>query len=243
MIARTNAKGIAREKSDSWIVEFLQYLIRERILDLPESIASASAEELARLLSQGKAKLDIQTLKYFEYGWFSYLSKKQLELAEKEVEEDRITYLVPAILLQVTSLECFLNDVIIEFSRESFGKGNRELASSFLQGSIRSKIIRIVPLLSNSLKVLDLNSSCVQNLFEMITTRNKIAHTVEYYTDEFPDFEERSRSGPIAQILQIDHCQRYQQSINNFYSAVWNGPIESPKWQHEIIHNAEPDHD
>ncbi len=196
-------------------------------------------EEAIELVMQGKAKL--QVLKHFEFGRFSYLADRLLSRVTECNDDDAEGDLIAVILLQAAATECFLNDVLIHYTREAFGKGSKFIAEGMLGGSTRSKIYRVVPLLSRSTKVLDTESESVQNILNLIKTRNRIAHTTEYYCDDFEDFEKRSQEAPLTSTLSLEQCKKYQAALNTFISAIWNGPIEESPWQHALIKDAVPD--
>ena len=176
-----------------------------------QSEQDLTIEEAVELLKQGKAK--IQILKIFEFNRFIYLADCLLKRVTKSGDDDAKGDLIAVILLQATALECFLNDVLIHFSRKAFGKGNKQIAEGLLGGSIRSKIFRVVPVLSGSTKTLDAESESVKCLLNLVKTRNKIAHTTEFYRDEFEDFEKRLLEPSFSGTLSIEQCEKYQAAL------------------------------
>jgi hypothetical protein len=205
-----------------------------------QSEKDLTIEELMELLKQGKVK--IQILKNFEFNRFSYLAERLLKRVTQSSDNDAEGDLIAVVLLQATALECFLNDKLIQYSRETFGKGSKNIAEGMLSGSTRSKIFRIVPIMSGSTKILDVESDTVKILLNLIKTRNKIAHTTEYYRDEFEDYGKRALEPSFTSTINLEQCEKYQKALQMFITAIWDGSIDK-KWQHELIINAIPDNE
>jgi hypothetical protein len=200
-----------------------------------------SLKKLIKKIEKGETKLKL--LKRFEFGYFEYLSDRILSQVKTANDEDNKGNLIAVILLQSAALECFLNDVLIHFARETFGKGSKAIAEAFIAGSGRSKIFRVVPILSKATKILDAESKQVKDLLTLIKIQNNISHTTEHYLDEFHNYDKRIDEPLLTDTLNIKQCQQYQKSLNEFICAVWNGPIENPPWQHKLIKDAESDKD
>lgn len=204
-------------------------------IDIDEDI---SFEELMGYIGQGR--INISVLKYFEFGSYSYFSKKLIEDYEKDMDKD-LHPPIHIILMQVATLECFLNDMFIHYARKAYGKEASRIAEGLLSGSLRSKIYRIVPILSRGEKTLDLDSKIINKLLNLIKTRNKLVHVAEFYQDDKPTYSKKKGERPFSHTITPKHCHEYQEALDEFIFAVWNGPITDPPWQHVIIKDAKPE--
>ena len=214
--------------------------ISDADLDLyEEGSTEISWEKLFALLEAGKARL--VPVKYFGHNRLKYLADRLLKGVADSCDEDAEGDLIAVVLLQAASLECFLNDVLIDHAREAFGKPSRKIAEGFISGSVKAKLYRVVPIVSNGRKTLDLEAREIQIIHSLIAARNRLAHTTEHYLDESENCLERPQKSQFARTLTIKQCQDFSSALDELFYAVWNGPIEIPPWQHGLIRDAAPE--
>lgn len=162
--------------------------------------------------------------------------------ADKQKDEDEYSDLVAVVLLLTASLECFLNDMLIAHSHNAYGEDYKQVAEGFLGGSLRSRLLRLIPIASKSQKRLDHGHHAVGFLLQLIKTRNRLSHTVEYYVDSPPweDVEDQ----PLGKSLSFEICSHYAESLDNYFAAVLSGMyvLKGRKpWGHEMVLDGKPD--
>lgn len=196
---------------------------------------------------QGKLRLLYQ--KNYE---FSYLRTLTHDLfarsrnADRDKEKDEYSYLVAVVLVLTASLECFVNDILIEHAHNAFGGDYRQIAEGFISGSLRSRILRIVPITSSCKKRLNVGHHLVGVLFELLKVRNAIAHSAEYYIDN-PKWDAAS-SATAARTLSRRKCALYARAVDAYFAAVLSkntvlieGERPKPPWKHPLISDAVPE--
>jgi len=144
------------------------------------------------------------------------LLERALE-ADKEKDDEEYSDLVAVLFVLAASLECFLNDMLIMHAYRYHGSEYKAVAEGLLGGSIRSRILRIIPLVTRDRCRLDQGNASVGTLFELIKARNRIAHTTDYYEETPRELDEGKPSGK-----SITHvaCVRYAEAVDAFFVAV-----------------------
>lgn len=153
---------------------------------------------------------------------------------------DDYSDLTAAVIVLVTSLDCFLNDMLIAHARTMYGDDCKAIAEGFLGGTVRSRILRVIPIASNNKKRLDQGRKEVGLLFELIKVRNDIVHAVDHYIADPPDNKEQQ---PAARSLTLKSCERYASALDSFFAAVLSGMhvrMGQTPWDHELVVDAVP---
>lgn len=207
-------------------------------VNLDVESGEVSLEDIARALVEEKA--DFEVLKHFEFASLEGLADDLLRSYSPGTCGGATHPPLHVVLIQAAALECFLNDVFIHYARTEYGEDSIHLGPYLISGSFRSKLHRVVPTLSKGTKILDKNSKVVKYLEELITTRNRISHTTEYYTD-LPKGQKRRRRSlkPFAQTVTTKRCEQFQKALREFTSAVWNGP----PWSGDFFKDPTPEED
>lgn len=93
-----------------------------------------------------------------------------------------------AIFLQTSALECLVNDVLIDFVLDRYGPDDsKHIAESMLSGSLRSKVLRVVPILTHGRRRLDIETPGVQAIFRLISQRNSLAHVTNHFRESLKE--------------------------------------------------------
>ncbi len=195
-----------------------------------------SPEEIARALTAEGAEVEV--LKHFEFASLGCLAEDLLDTYDEDSAEGASHPPTHVVMVQAASLECFLNDVLIHHARVEYGEDAQHLGPAFISGSFRSKLYRVVPTLSKGTKILDSVSEVARRLEDLISTRNRVTHTTEYYSSpaDSPK-KKRRRLKPVTQAVTKRRCQRFQLALRDFTSAVWN----APPWDAEFFKDPEPE--
>jgi hypothetical protein len=90
---------------------------------------------------------------------------------------------VPYIITCAAALESRLNDEIVQFSYNSFGKAGREMAESLLSMNFRGKLNAIVPLLTSNRFVFNTGHEVYKKLSSLIKVRNLLVHPRSFFED------------------------------------------------------------
>jgi hypothetical protein len=189
-------------------------------------ITEQNWKEVIELALEGKVQLNFKVLKSFRFGNLLYHADNMLKMPTDD-EDVHLGFLYAAILFQAAALECFLNDEFIEYAEQKYGAEGQAIAESLISGSMRSKINRIVPILTQGKKRLDLASKTVQSIFEMLKERNKIAHTVEHYRHhEAGEYQDDKPT--------LEQCQRFGAALNMFIAAIHNSRIRN-SWENPLF--------
>jgi hypothetical protein len=204
---------------------------------------------LAFPLDESKVAVDEDGKRFLEYHrtlhyfFLKELADALLEAAEEEDEakhEDEYSHTLAVILLLVASLECFVNDMLIQLARRKFGADYKPVADGFLGGSLRSRILRIVPIASSCTKRLDQGHHQMGCVFELIKVRNRIAHTVEYYCEDV-SFDEVIAEQDDYRAVTRETCSRYSEAVRAFLAAVLGGMMVlegNRPWDNDLIIDA-----
>jgi hypothetical protein len=89
---------------------------------------------------------------------------------------------------------------------------------------------------------LDTGHHAVGLLFGLIKSRNRLAHTVEYYVER-PSWD-RDSAAPLGQTLTHEECAAYAAAVDTYFGAVLSGPpvLKGRKpWNHQLVVDAEPE--
>ena len=184
--------------------------------------------------------------KRFAFGALRDLAHDLMERSEeadKEKNADDYSDLVAVVLLLAASLESFVNDMLIALAHRDYGKDYKQIAEGLLGGSIRSRILRIIPVASRGLKRLDTGHNTIGLVFKLIKTRNQLAHTNEYYIENTS--WDDATVPPLGKALRLDECTNYAAAVDTYISAVLSGMLVlqgNTPWEHELVVDAEPEH-
>ena len=89
--------------------------------------------------------------------------------------------LVPFVLTCAATLECLLNDRLIQHCLETYGSGDYRRYADRLTGlSIRAKLDFVIPLLSGDKYAIRSDSTTYANLIAMIALRNSLTHNKSF---------------------------------------------------------------
>jgi hypothetical protein len=148
---------------------------------------------------------------------------------------DEFSDLVAVVILLVTSLECFLNDELISHAHIHYGKEYRAIAESLLGGTLRSRVLRVVPVTSKSRKRLSQGHHEIALLFELISLRNSIVHAADYFVDG------DKTDPPLPKTITLERCTEYANALDEFFAAVLSGTHvvsgQTP-WDNKLIEDA-----
>ena len=90
----------------------------------------------------------------------------------------------PYILCSAVALECMLNLVIVEWCVQEYSESDyKKQADAFLSMNLRSKLNTIGMFSSKSKYIINNQSPHYQVLSKLISLRNEVAHTKEFYAD------------------------------------------------------------
>jgi hypothetical protein len=183
---------------------------------------------------------NIKVIKHFDFGSLEAFAEVLLKSYQPNSDFGAFHPPLHIVLIQAVALECFLNDMFIHHARVEYGEDSKYLGPAFISGSFRSKLYRLIPTISKGEKILDQRSTIVKNLEKLITIRNRIAHTAEYYTDYSEDKpSKRSSQKPFIQTINKKQCEVFQKTLQTFTCGVWN----APPWSGEFFKDPTPESD
>lgn len=209
-------------------------------------------KEQIELAKAGKVQLCMIPMKTFSSGNLLFHAQNVLKTPIED-EGVYLGYRYAAIFLQAATIECAVNDALILHAHEHFGNQAKQIAESLLSGSLPAKIRRVVPVLSHGKMYLDCSNETVRLLFQLLTVRNQLAHTVKHYRDPNAmrkaraDFQENGlipfadEDNKWTASVSLERCKQYEAAVVEFTCAIWNGPIETPPWRSTLVKEGTPE--
>lgn len=166
----------------------------------------------------------------------------RVEDGDKRKGFDEYSDLVAVIILLVASIEAFVNDMLIYMARRDYGKKYKQISEGLLGGSLRSRLLRIIPIASKGRKRLNTEHNIVGVIFNLVKTRNKLVHSTEYYVENIS--WEEAYDVPLGKALTLEQCSNYAGAVDAYFGAVLSGLFvikgKTP-WDNELVLDAEPE--
>lgn len=191
----------------------------------------SSLNEVLAAIQQGQATFQVE--KYFH---FAVLHSAADRLLANAAESQSRIDLVPVIFLQAAALECLVNDLVIDWCQRQYGVNGRSITECLLDGSVKSRLLRIVPLFTHGRLVLDSQAPSIKSATRLILFRNRLVHMTEYFA-EAPSATVNRPS--LLSTLSVDEAVGYQFAVGEIIEVFWNVLRKGPPWEHPWLLGAE----
>jgi hypothetical protein len=187
--------------------------------------STASLDEIVELVRSGSVRVEVD--KYYNVGAISVVANRLFD----ELGPDASSVsLIPVVILQAATVECLVNDLVIDWCRSRYPNAGRRLTDAFLDGSVRSKLLRVVPMYTDGKIQLNSSQRSVQDIYQLISTRDRLVHVTEHYS--VPGGPEKPS---LVGSLSVDRVGLFKSAVVDLIDALWNVLHKDPPWEHSLF--------